>query len=224
MSEALSLVSPGYYLGDNLFTWCRNNSIFEDEPFRESWERNATGPSDQAIAWRRYTLAWAGYHAVHLDGDFVECGVYQGSGIKTVVDYLGATEFSKTFWGFDTFDTNPTGHQFPEQTEGLFEKVQRRFDGYHNVRLVMGMLPDSLAGNSPERIAYLHMDLNSAEYEIAALNVLFDRLVPGGVLILDDYEWSGVYRAQKIAEDEWLSARGYRVLPLPTGQGLVVKR
>ena len=37
---------------------------------------------------------------------------------------------------------------------------------------------------------------------------LFDRVVPGGMIILDDYEW----------------ARGDRVIPLPTGQGMLVKR
>jgi hypothetical protein len=44
------------------------------------------------------------------------------------------------------------------------------------------------------------------------------------MIILDDYEWALKYRVQKLAEDEWFEARGYRVMPLPTGQGLLVKR
>lgn len=44
------------------------------------------------------------------------------------------------------------------------------------------------------------------------------------MIILDDYEWSMIYRPQKLAEDPWFEARGYRVMPLPTGQGLVIKR
>ena len=46
---------------------------------------------------------------------------------------------------------------------------------------------------------------------------------PGGIVILDDYEWAG-YREQKRREDPWFEQRGYRVFPLPTGQGLVFKR
>jgi O-methyltransferase len=65
--------------------------------------------------------------------------------------------------------------------------------------------------------------LNEAPAEIAALDSLFDRVVPSGMVILDDYEWAG-YREQKLAEDPWFEARGYRVMPLPTGQGLVFKR
>lgn len=36
MSEAKTLTAPGHYLSDNLFTWTRNNSVFEDGPFRKS--------------------------------------------------------------------------------------------------------------------------------------------------------------------------------------------
>ncbi|WYX15476.1 hypothetical protein WJ974_02785 [Achromobacter xylosoxidans] len=68
----------------------------------------------------------------------------------------------------------------------------------------------------------MHLDLNNAEAEIGALDMLFDRMVPGAVLILDDYGWL-YYRAQKDAEDPWFARRGYRVLELPTGQGMVIK-
>ena len=82
MEEAKKLVGPGYFLGDNLFTWLRNNSALEDLPFRRAWQDNAKNSADRAIVWRRYILACAAYHCLHLPGDFVECGVYLGTGIK----------------------------------------------------------------------------------------------------------------------------------------------
>ncbi|MGU7769496.1 tetratricopeptide repeat protein [Burkholderia sp. MR1-5-21] len=225
MAEARTLVTPGYYFGDNLFTWGRNNSLFEDAAFRTAWESNIRNGADRTIAWRRYILACSAYQCVQLEGDFVECGVYQGTGIKTVMDYLGGTRFPKTFWGYDTFDYNPVqGHQFDGQQAGFFEKVQGRFAGYTQVNLVKGLLPEAFSQGMPEKVAYLHLDLNNVEGEIAVLEALFDRVVSGGMIILDDYEWSGVYRPQKKGEDQWLSARNYRVFPLPTGQGLVIKR
>jgi hypothetical protein len=225
MNEAAKLVEPGVYFSDNLFTWNRNNSLFDDSAFRTAWNTNIKSRADQAIAWRRYVLACAGYHCVQLAGDFVECGVYWGSGVKIVVDYLGADAFPKTFWCYDTFDYNPVeGHAFPDQKAGFFEEVQQRFAGYSQVKLVKGLIPDVFNDHLPETIAYLHIDLNNAAAEVAALDRLFDHMVPGGVLILDDYEWSALYRGQKIAEDAWFEARKYRVMPLPTGQGLVIKR
>jgi hypothetical protein len=141
------------------------------------------------------------------------------------MDYLGGPEFPKTFWGYDTFDYNPVaGHKFAGQEEGLFETIKQRFADYPRVNLIKGLLPDSFEQGAPEQVAYLHIDLNNAAGEIATLEVLFDRVVSGGMIILDDYEWAGVYRQQKQAEDPWFQARGYRVMPLPTGQGLILKR
>jgi O-methyltransferase len=227
MDEATSLVEAGWYMSDNLFAWMRNNSALEDGPFMRAWQSNLMNAADQAVLWRRYILCCAAYHCVQLDGDFVECGVLLGTGVKTVIDFFGKDHFPKQFWAYDTFDSNPVeGHNFTleGQRPGLFEQVQARFAGYDNVRLVRGLLPECLEGNSPERIAYLHLDMNQAEFEIAVLDRLFERMVPGGVLILDDYEWSSAYREQKIKEDVWFEARQYRVFPLPTGQGLVLKR
>ena len=225
MDEALKLVVPGSYLGDNLFTWGRNNSLFDDEAFRKAWESNVQNDADRAIAWRRYILACSAYHCAQLPGDFVECGVYRGTGIKTIVDYFGKEGFTKTFWGYDTFDYNPVeSHAFVGQQTGMFEEIQKRFEGYDQVRLVRGLLPDSLIGNSPEKISFMHIDLNSAKFEIAVLEALYERVVPGGMIVLDDYEWGGIYREQKIAEDAWFAQYNYRVFPLPTGQGMVLKR
>ena len=146
--------------------------------------------------------------------------------MKTVIDYLGGTEFEKTFWGYDLFehDASMAHHSMAEHGPELFDKVKAKFVDYDHVNLIKGEIPKIFECNSPQQIAYLHIDLNEAPAEIAALDCLFDRVVPSGMVILDDYEWAGVYRPQKLAEDPWFEARGYRVMPLPTGQGLVFKR
>jgi len=225
LQEMLTLLPAGIYSGDNVITWSRNNSALEDLPFRQAWQANLQNDADHTILWRRYVLACAAYHCVQLEGAFVECGVYRGTGIKTVMDYLGGTAFPKPFFGYDTFDYNPVeGHAFDGQEPGFYEKILERFEGYPQVKLVKGLVPESFTQACPSAVAYLHIDLNSAEAEIAALEMLFDRVVPGGIVILDDYEWAGRYRIQKVAEDRWFDDRRYRVMPLPTGQGLVFKR
>jgi O-methyltransferase len=64
--------------------------------------------------------------------------------------------------------------------------------------------------------------MNSVASELAALEALFDRVVPGGLIVFDDYGWTG-YIAQKKAEDAFMAARGHTILELPTGQGMVLK-
>lgn len=224
--DLTSGMEHGYHASDNMITWARNNSMLDDQIFVHAWESNIESPADRGIVWRRYILATSAFHCVQLDGDFVECGAYTGVGVKTVVDYLGGTGFPKQFWAYDVFEHQEgmPNSPMPDVGPQLFERVQGKFEDYPQVRIVKGLIPDSFQGNCPEKIAYLHIDLNQAPAEIAALEHLFDRVVPGGMIILDDYEWSGVFRAQKLAEDEWFDKRGYRVMPLPTGQGLLVKR
>lgn len=224
--ELAEHVPAGIHCADSFMAWGRNNSMLEDAPFIQAWHGSTESDSDVTIIWRRYILACAAYHAVHLEGDFVECGCYRGVGIKTVVDYLGGTAFPRTFWGYDLFEHSQgmAHHSMPEHGPSLADRVRAKFAEYPQVNIVQGEIPGSFAGHVPERISYLHIDMNNPAAEIAALEVLFDRIVPGGMLILDDYEWAMAYRGQKLAEDPWFEARGYRVMPLPTGQGLVFKR
>lgn len=225
LMRVVSNQTSGYHFADNMFVFQRNNSMFHDEPFVQSWEKNALSQSDKAIVWRRYIKAMAGFHCSHLEGDFVECGAYQGVGAKTVLDYLGGPEFPKTFWLYDMFEHNEdmVNHAMQEHGPDLYDQVCGRFADYPNVKVLKGFLPDVLEQGSPEKIAYLHIDLNQAPAEIATLDTLFDRVVPGGMIILDDYEMF-FYRKQKFAEDDWFAKRGYKVFPLPTSQGFVIKR
>jgi O-methyltransferase len=97
-----------------------------------------------------------------------------------------------------------------------------RFAPFANVTVVKGFLPDVLASAMPQRIRFLHVDLNSPRAEIAVLERLFDRVLSGGVIVFDDYGWK-MFHKQKEAEDAFMRRRGHEILELPTGQGLVIK-
>ena len=64
--------------------------------------------------------------------------------------------------------------------------------------------------------------MNNTAPEIAAAEHFWDRLVPGGIIVLDDYGWRKQIN-QKIAFDRFAEARNVNVLSLPTGQGLLMK-
>jgi O-methyltransferase len=105
---------------------------------------------------------------------------------------------------------------------GLYEEVVTRFQTKPYVHVLRGVVPDVLTDTAPSKIAFLHLDLNSPEPERAALELLFDRISPGGVIVFDDYGWS-IFRKQKDSADLFAASRGHSVLELPTGQGLVIK-
>jgi hypothetical protein len=213
------------FAGDNLFTFSKNLSFLSDAEFMRAYSAHATTDIEKGIIWRIATVAWAARNGMRLEGDFVECACYKGVTARIVCDYVNfGAQPDRKYFLYDLFehDSSMPHHNMPEHSKTLFDQVKQRFADLPNVVVTQGRVPDSLAQAAPEKIAFMHLDLNNVDAEIGALEVLFDRMVPGAIMILDDYGWLG-YRAQKLAEDPWLEARGYRVLELPTGQGMLVK-
>lgn len=227
LQQAINMIRPqdGIYCGDNLFAFGRNLGFLEDQAFMKAFEEHAKTPVERAVAWRMSTVLWGARNGLKLEGDFVECACYKGTTARIVCDAVNfGAHAPRHYYLYDLFDHDPSlpHHSMPEHSRKLYGEVCQRFAHLPNVTVTQGKVPEVLASVAPQKIAFLHLDLNHAAAEIGALEVLFDRLVPGAALILDDYGWLG-YRAQKLAEDPWLERRGYRVLELPTGQGLVIK-
>ncbi|QBK03721.1 class I SAM-dependent methyltransferase [Hylemonella gracilis] len=218
-------VQDGIYAGDNLFTINRNLSFLEDSALMAAHGKHVSNLAEHSVIWRVATILWGVRNGLRLEGDFVECACYKGTTVRIVCDAVGFAQIpDRKYYLYDLFDHDPTmpHHAMLEHSRRLYQQTQGRFSDCPNVTVTQGRVPEILAKVAPEKIAFMHLDLNNAEAEVGALEVLFDRLVPGGVLILDDYGWLA-YRQQKLAEDPWFEARGYRVLELPTGQGLVIK-
>jgi O-methyltransferase len=216
------------FAADNVILFGRTLSFLNDKTFAGACERNARNDQERSLVLRLNTLTWAASEALRIPGDFVECGVWRGFCSAVIADYLDFARVPKTLYLYDTFDGIPPQydsekHDAPVFHEaGLYESVVNRFARWPNVKIVRGIVPDSFAQAVPERIAFLHLDMNSAESEIAALEVLFERVSPGGLIVFDDYGWTG-YRTQQVAEDAFMRERGHRILELPTGQGLLIK-
>ncbi len=234
------------FWGDRMMTLDKSMGFLDDPLFARAWEavRGAHEydqyDDKQSIAWRMNTLVWAARHAGQLpEGDFVECGVFQGDMSYVVYHAAGLAQSGRHMHLFDSFEgIDPKRVAEGEyglspsyvdqanahyQKAGLYEGVRDRFASLPEVSVHKGFLPESLEGRAPERIAWLHIDLNAAKPEVDTLAILFDRVVPAGIILLDDYGWL-VLKAQKDAEDTFFQQRGYNVLELPTGQGLIVKR
>lgn len=219
-------IQDGIYAGDNLFTYGRNLSFLGDQKFMNSFRKHAQDRVEEAILWRIAVVAWGVLHGLNLEGDFVECACYKGTTVRIICDYVDFGNYKdRKYYLYDLFEHDPNmpHHSLPEHGSHLYEYVKNRFSDLSNVIVTKGKVPEILYEISPQKIAFMHIDLNNAHAEIGALEVLFDRMVPGSVLILDDYGWLG-YRAQKEAEDPWFEKRGYKVLEIPTGQGIVIKR
>lgn len=208
---------------------------FCDEPrFHSAYiaGRNTGSWPHGDLRWRAHVVCWAAERAVELEGDFVECGVNRGGYALTAMKYIGFERLSRRFFLLDTFEglvaEQLTGE---ERSAGLrgggytpcYEAVLKTFAPYSpKVRVIKGAVPGTLSQVDTDRIAFLSIDMNAREPEIAAANYFWDRLAPGAAMLLDDYGWRK-HAAQRIAFDEFARKRGIPLLALPTGQGLIMK-
>jgi predicted O-methyltransferase YrrM len=224
--ERFKQIFPQVYAGDNVILFERTLGFLRDKKFADACRRHAQNEQERSLTLRLNTLVWAASEALRVPGDFVECGVFRGFCSVVIADYLDFAAVHKEFYLYDTFTGIPPGYvdtdTAPPRWEDQYEFAAARFAKFPNVRLIRGVVPDTFAQAIPPSIAFLHIDMNSAKSEIAALDRLFERVSSGGIIIFDDYGW-GRYIAQKVAEDAFMRERGHRILELPTGQGLLIK-
>ncbi len=214
-----------WFMADNLITYGHTRGFLVEPRFVAAVIASRPEPVERAIVWRTHTLCWAAQSAFGLPGDYVECGTYRGYSAEVLMHFTCGLP-GRNLWLYDLFDPSGgagEGHRMPAHAPDLADEVRARFQQWDNVTVTQGKVPQVLAEVAPEQIAFLHIDMNNAEAERGALEVLFNRVSPGGLIVLDDYGWSG-YRPQKDSADEFMGLRGLSVLELPTGQGLVVKR
>jgi hypothetical protein len=186
------------------------------------------------VEWRVRVALWAAAQGMKLEGDFVECGVNTGILTGAILEYIRWKECGggRTFYLLDTFDGIPTVGLSSESTNAarehnheyhdVFEVVRRHFSKYPNVEIVRGAIPQTLNRVTPQKVAYLSIDLNVPEPEMAAGAHFWPRLAAGACVLLDDYNYSG-YLEQRRAWNAFAENRGVDILPLPTGQGLIIK-
>jgi hypothetical protein len=184
------------------------------------------------VPWRIHVCCWAAKNALHLEGDFVECGVYTGLFSMGVCDFLNFEKLNRRFFLFDTFAGIPTkglegeernfAERMNSQYFDVYEIAKRNFSRFQNVKLIKGELPGSLDTVSIDKIAYLSIDLNAAKYEKQTIEVLWERLVSGAMVIIDDYAFMG-HDPQYQMWNEFAESRHRMVLTVPTGQGLLQK-
>lgn len=181
---------------------------------------------------RQYALYQAVNYVVdnHIEGDIVECGVWKGgSSMISALALKNKGQIDRKLYLYDTFagmsaptkeDVSLHGTQAQGKWEAFADGDKNLWDyaslqevkdnlestGYpkNNLVFVPGKVEDTIPAKMPERIALLRLDTDWYASTKHELEHLFPLLVPGGVLIIDDY---GHWKGARQAVDEYLSTQ-----------------
>jgi Macrocin-O-methyltransferase (TylF) len=233
--------SPAAYAQDGLIS-VHAHDFMNDAAFRRAYARGvlAIGGTDTyRWHWRIHVGLWVAQVAVRLEGHFVECGVNRGFLSSAIMEYLDWNSLNRDFYLLDTFaglderlilqqelaagarEKNARDLRSGFYVRGA-ESVRSNFSQWPRAHIVQGTVPETLGRIGAGPVAYLHLDMNSAAPEVAAITYLWDRLADGATVLLDDYAYLG-YAPQRQAMDEFARSRGVGVCALPTGQGLIIR-
>jgi O-methyltransferase len=159
--------------------------------------------------------------ADQVDGDVLEAGVWRGGAAifaRAALDVLGGGE--RTVWVADSFEGLPrpapgavddTGVRYWEIDDlavGV-EQVKANFERYglldDRVQFLKGWFADTLPLAPIDKLAILRADGDMYTSTIEILEPLYDKVQPGGFVIVDDY---GCVPACRQAVDDFRRHRG----------------
>jgi O-methyltransferase len=177
-------------------------------------------------------------HEKGLRGDLVECGVARGGSAAMMALVNERFPQPATLWLFDSYEglPDPTAEDFEDDSTGSHVRPLPKgaclgtYEGVaallydrlrlprERVKMVRGWFQDTLpatVGNIGA-ISILRLDGDWYESTKCCLEHLYDKVLPGGFVIADDYHSCfGCTRAV----DEFLAQRGLKAEITPDGRG-----
>jgi hypothetical protein len=159
-----------------------------------------------------------------IEGDFVECGVWRGgSAMLAKASRPKEASIHRRFYLYDTFEgmTEPTNDDYrmkdgvaahkaleiekrsKKAKDVLIESAQQVKSYFSREGLLdddiifkVGPVEKTLLSDLPDKIALMRLDTDWYASTALELEKLYPRLVPGGVIIIDDYTtWAGARKA-----------------------------
>jgi hypothetical protein len=165
-------------------------------------------------------------------GDTAECGVRYGKSSFFMLN--GLREPQRLHHLCDSFEglSEPIGADAESGARrerwraGDLEADERiardQLKEFPQCRFHRGWIPQCFAGLEDRGFALVHVDVDLYEPTLAAFEFFYPRLMPGGVMVCDDYGFASCPGARR-AVDEFFAGRRDVFIELPSGQALILR-
>jgi hypothetical protein len=162
-----------------------------------------------------------------------ELGVFRGGGSYFVLSAAEKLDIPIFHYCFDTFeghsDSDVSDMLEPRQKAGSFhatsyEVVKEYLKRFSNASILKGRFQDTCNILDDMKFAFVHLDMDIYNPTIFALTYFEDKMLKGGVILLDDYGFLSCPGIEK-AVNEFTANTGAKFfgMPLLTGQFVFVK-
>lgn len=200
-------------------------------PLSKGWQREREIIADTRARTQMLLTDPAALHilvcaraARALPGAFAEAGVYKGGSARLICEEKADAALHL----FDVFETLQSGavagaeavREHFKSIHGQESAVRKLLHSYPNVHFHPGFFPETTRGLEELRFSFVHVDLDLPEAMEAAFEFFHPRLVPGGILIADDY----CDLAVKTRLDKWLGGRPDTIIEMPWSQLMLVRQ
>jgi O-methyltransferase len=160
-----------------------------------------------------------------VSGSVVECGTWRGGMIAGIADVLGG---ARRYYLFDSFEglpparevdgaealawqANPSAPEYYDNCTASEDEARAAMSksSARDYRIFKGWFESTLPKMDPgEKIALLRMDADWYDSTKCILDNFAERVVPGGIVIVDDYyAWEGC----AVAVNEYAAAHKWRI-------------
>lgn len=172
-----------------------------------------------------------------IEGDFVESGIFEGNSVILFGLLLEKYNLKKKIYAYDTFDGMVKPSEFDQylnknikytpldrykkdgnkwmnaSLEIVKTNILKYLNEIDHIKFIKGDVRETLTieKNLPEKISLLRLDTDFYESTKKELEVLYPKLVKGGILIVDDY---GFFSGSKKAVDEFLENKNIFFFPV----------
>lgn len=153
-----------------------------------------------------------------VPGNIVECGVFKGTGFYTLakLNHIMMPHAGRKIVGFDLFGAPGNKKlkrkidrellEWHEDGTADMEEIEKNLaaSGIRNIELVAGDVVQStkkyVKDNPGFRIAMLYIDVDNYEGTLAILKNFFPLVVPGGMVVFDEYGQRGYGESDAVHE------------------------
>ena len=202
-----------------------------DAEFLSHW-RLFKERSGERIHERRFSLYYLAKSIKHLDGDTAECGSLHGAGSFLIMRASNAE--NRTHHIFDSFEgLSSPGSQDTVTRERTFkwkkgdlhineDIITQNLSGFGDFKTYKGWIPTRFDEVKDRKFSFVHIDVDLYEPTHDSLSFFYERLVPGGIIVCDDYGSEACPGAYKACND-FIADKPEEIVHLTGGQGVIVK-